>query len=438
MQDTSQISQETLALFTAAAKAGRRGDPRLIKATTAGISQATGLVWYDLQRPAKNLFPVLTPLRNRIPRVQGNGDTATRWKAVTGINVNKLRGGVPEGMRNGIVSTTEVDKLQAYKTVGLEDFVTFEALNAAKNFEDIRSTTAQRLLWATMIQEEVLDLGGNSDQGVALGITPTPAVTANATGGTIANGTYNMICVALTHGGWMASSLAAGVPDVQSVTTADGDSFTYKPGTAQQSAGTAYTITGTNIGSVAASVAAVPGAVAYAWYSGPAGSERLQAITTINSVLLTALSGTNQLIGTKFTADSSQNVYEWDGLMTHVFKTGSGSVVSTLPTGTAGTGTKLTAANTDASIDQIQTVLRAMWDQYRISPSVMYVSAQEVQNISALVIKNNGSPIIRLTGDFSQGIDGMVAGSVVGSYLNRFGMSGGQLMRIQLHPNAAP
>ena len=35
------------------------GDPMggLAKVTTAGISTTTGLVWFDLQTPAKNLFP---------------------------------------------------------------------------------------------------------------------------------------------------------------------------------------------------------------------------------------------------------------------------------------------------------------------------------------------------------------------------------------------
>jgi hypothetical protein len=261
--------------------------------------------------------------------------------------------------------------------------VTFEAVNAAINFEDIRSTTGQRLLWATMIQEEAIDLGGNSDQGVTLGTTPTPTATPAASGGSIANGDYDLICVALTHGGWMASSMTDGVPDIQHVTTADGDSYDYNPGTAIKSVATPYTITGTSQGTVAGVVAAVRGATAYAWYSGPVGSERLQAITTINSVLLTSLSTTTQLIGSKFTADASKNQYEWDGIMTHAFKSDSGSIISTLATGTPGTGTKLAASNNDASIDQFEVVLRAFWDQYRISPNVAYISAQEVKNIRA-------------------------------------------------------
>jgi hypothetical protein len=413
------------------------GAPQAGHPLAKAFTQATGLVFYDLQAPAKSLFPVITPLRNKLPRVKGNGDTATRWKAVTGININKLRGGVPEGRRSGIVGTTVVDRLQAYKTVGLEDYITFEAQNAAQGFEDARARMGQNLLWATMIQEELLNFGGNSDQGVALGTTPTPTTATATTGGTIAAATYSVICVALTHGGYLGSSVAAGVPDVQTVTEPNGNTFTVNPGTATKSAAASQATTGST-STLSASVTPVSGAVAYAWYAGAASSERLQAITTINSVLLTSLSTTNELIASKFTSDRSQNTYEYDGLLTHAFKSGSGATIQTLATGTLGTGTKLTVSNADGAVDQIETLFKTMWDTYRLGPNVIYLSSQEIGNISSLVIKNGGSPIVRMTGDFTNGLNSITAGSVVGSYLNRYAMNGGQLVKLELHPNASP
>lgn len=48
-----------------------------------GVTISTGLTWYDLQAPAKNIYPVITPLRNSIPRVQRiNASDAARWKQV--------------------------------------------------------------------------------------------------------------------------------------------------------------------------------------------------------------------------------------------------------------------------------------------------------------------------------------------------------------------
>ena len=53
--DIAQTTQETLGLMK----------DSLSKAVTL----ATGLSAYDLQAPAKNLYPVITPLRNALPRV---------------------------------------------------------------------------------------------------------------------------------------------------------------------------------------------------------------------------------------------------------------------------------------------------------------------------------------------------------------------------------
>ena len=292
---------------------------------------------------------------------------------------------------------------------------------------------AQRLLWANMIQEERLIYGGNGD-AIALGTTPTPTVANAGTGGTIAAATYNVVAVALTHAGWLASSLAGGVPDQQTVTMPDGTTYTYNPGTAIKSTAGSTTTSGAT-STISASVTAVAGAVAYAWYVGTSGSEKLEAITTINSVKLTALAGTRQALSTLFASDRSKNAYEFDGLLNLGF---AGGTVQTLATGTAGTGTKLACSNSDGAVDQIETLLQSMWDNYRLSPNVLYVSSQEVKNITALVIKNGGSPIVRMAGDFAGGVNGVTAGSVVGSYLNRYSMNGGQLVKLELHPEAVP
>ena len=127
INDLSQLSREAIAEFKKVAGAPMTGDD-LAK---AGITQATGLTWYDLQKPSKNLFPVLTPLRNKIPRVGAAGGTATNWKAVTAINSLGLQGFVPEGTRNGLVTTATEDKSATYRSLGMEDSVTFEADLAA-------------------------------------------------------------------------------------------------------------------------------------------------------------------------------------------------------------------------------------------------------------------------------------------------------------------
>jgi len=282
------------------------GGQGIEKAST--IQTSTGLVAYDLEAPSKNLYPVLTPLRNRIPRKTrgaGAGDGA-HWKEVTSITGSGVASmpWVPEGQRAARMALVTTDKSASYVTLGEESDVTFEAQSAGEGFEDVMASNGMRLLQGLMIKEEYGILGGN--RSVALGTPTAPTVTPEATGGTIGAGTYNVAVVALTQEGFLVASLASGVVQQVTVTGMDGQTFTLNGGSSQKSATTS---TGAIVGatnSIKASTPAVKGAVAYAWYVGEAGSEKLEAITTLNSVLLTSLLGTGQAL-TAVTADRSRN-----------------------------------------------------------------------------------------------------------------------------------
>lgn len=406
--------------------------------TTTGISTQTGLTWYDLQAGAKLLYPVLTPLRNEIPRVQGDGGTATNWKAITGINVGRVSIGVSEGNRNASMQTTEQDYLAKYATIGLENFCTFEADEAAEKFDDAKSLASRTLLQAMMIGEEGVIIGGNAS--LALGTTPTPTVAAIASGGTINTGTVvSVIAVALTYDGWVNGSVASGIIASITRTNADSSTDTFGGGVAQKSVAANVT-TGANSASVSAVVAnPVKGAVAYAWYWGTVGNETLGAITTINSVLITTPTGTGtQLASSLPAADNSKNALLFDGILTQICTTGSNSYCYSMPNGTAGTGTGLTA-NSSGGITEIDNALRSFWDNYRLSPEEILVNAQELGNITKKVIAGGGTPLFRFNMDKNEGADVTVtAGAVVGSYLNQFALGGGTLVQIRLHPNVPP
>jgi hypothetical protein len=168
------MTQETINLIKAAML-----DPNseLAKAFVQSAVTA-GLTAYDLEAPAKTLYPVLTPLRNRIPRVSGKGGIQANWRAVTAINTAKLSAGVVEGKRGGIITTTTAEYLAAYRGLGLEDTVTFEAQYAGQGFEDVKARAVRGLLQSLMIQEEAIILGGNG-AAVALGKPTAPTVTEN-------------------------------------------------------------------------------------------------------------------------------------------------------------------------------------------------------------------------------------------------------------------
>src|ERR1700728_4915467 len=77
------------------------------------ISTSTGLVAFDLQAPAKNLYPFVTPIRNVIPRVGGVIGTATNWRQVSALIGSGFdaMGWVPEGQRSGQMSHQTASKI---------------------------------------------------------------------------------------------------------------------------------------------------------------------------------------------------------------------------------------------------------------------------------------------------------------------------------------
>lgn len=441
IKDLSELSKDAIAEFKKVASAPMSGDDL----SKAGITQSTGLTWYDLQKPSKNLFPVLTPLRNKIPRVGANGGTATNWKSVTAINTAGLQGFVPEGVRNGLVTTTATPNSASYASLGLEDSVTFEADLAANGLEDVRSTTAQRLLWATMIQEELSILGANGTNGVALGTPANLVVSPQATGGTILDdaGGYKVRVVALTAlGARTAAVTLAGVQQVVTVTSADGTSFTYNAGSSQKSAEvTSAAVAGVPVAdksSIRFSCDVVTGAVAYAWYAAAhdaAGGPVLQGISTINSFLWTTpLAGTQPV--SSIAADCSQNALAYDGILYQAWKTGSNSYIKSLATGTPGVGTGLTASGR-GTINEIDTLIQSFYDNYKLIPDEFFVSAQEINQMANKMFGGVANGNLRYTvsvdGAPEQGND-LIAGISSIKYPNLFGL-GRRVIPVTVHPN---
>ena len=217
----TQTTAETIALLKAA-----QGTPdgELTKAWTQSGSAVSGITAYDLEAPAKQLYPVITPLRNEIPRVSGKGGIQAAWRAVTGVNT-ALTGSpyVSGGNRSGVITTTTADYTAAYKGLGLEDSVTFEADYAAENFQDVKALAVEGLLRAMMIAEEKVILGGNNSLSVAN--TPTPTIVTANTGGTLTgNAGFGVGVVALTFEGYLNASLTTGV--LQSFTRTNADAST--------------------------------------------------------------------------------------------------------------------------------------------------------------------------------------------------------------------
>jgi len=394
------------------------------------VTTASGLVTYDLQASAKNLYPVITILGKRVPRVRGKGGTATNWKSVDAIQGSGWdnSGWVPEGQRAGAMSIVTNPHAAAYATLGEEGALTFEAASAAEGFEDERSRTSIRVLQKAMLKEEAAILGGNAS--LALGSANTATLSAAGSGATLPAATYSVIVVGLTLEGFLNSSVANGVATSKTVAGQDGQSFTLNGGSGNKSSSATQAVT---LGqTLSASVTPKAGELAWAWFVGTAGNEVLQSITTVPNASFAAPLTSGTQAATAITADSSRNANTaFDGLLTTALKSGSGAYVKYLG------GSTLTGSGA-GTVNEIDTMLQSMWDNYRVSPTVLLVNSQELKNISNKCLSagtSGGSVAPLLRANRTMDAEGFMAGQIIAFYYNPFALGGGVKIPVVLHPN---
>lgn len=406
------------------------GNPDMVQ---KAIDTGTGLVAYDLQAPAKNLYPVNTPIIKSLPRVSGGTGTATNWKEITSLIGSGYDNSpwVPEGQRAGQMNYVTAPKAASYVTIGEEDQATFEAISAGVGFEDVRARMTTRLLQKMMLKEEAACLFGNAS--IALGTAATPSLSAAGSGATLPAATYSVIVVPLTMEGLRNSSLANGVARQATVTGADGKTFTVNGGSGIKSAAATQAVT---LGqTLSATVTAIQGASGYAWFVGTAGNEKLEKITTINSATFSApLAGTGQAASALNSTDYSNDPKAFDGLLTAALKSGSGAYVNSLATGTAGTGTALTSSGY-GSVTEIDDMMQSMWDNSQCSVSVIYVNSQELRNVTKKVLSGGSAPLLNYFSNVSSEQAAeyhLSAGGTIDTYYNPFL---NKRIPIRVHPN---
>lgn len=437
----------------------------LAKADT--IQQATNLLWYDLRPVVQMLYPYreLIPRISRLPRVSADGGNAFHWKRIVGINVNGASSGVSEGNRGARIAIAEQDLTAAFKTLGFESSVTFEARLGARNLTpEALGISVQSALRSLMIDEEKILING--DASMPLGTTPTPTLVAGAvTGltGAFSGGTVYVVCVALTGMGLLGYTPYNSVTNTGGVigqvtkVNADGSSDTFGGGSAQPSAEASVATSGTEC--VTATATLVPGAFAYAWFVGSAsGAEYLAGLTPSNQAIFTKYpANTNQPIGNLKVgasyADNSVDQLVPDGVLTQVFGqvtgpspgqvmgtnpllpsgvsfSAGGSIIYSMPAGNTG----LTIAG--SNFEEIDAVLRAAYDQYKIGFDRILISATDVlDTFGAMLGQAASSNGFRIWFDADQETGRIVAGRRVTSYLNKFFNN---TLDVEVHPYVPP
>jgi hypothetical protein len=409
------ISQATLDAVRAALLAPVSGN-MLAKAseTTQGITTTTGMYGYNLEAPAKTLVPILTPLRNRTPRKGGGHGTAVEWKAVTNVNATNLRPGVAEGSKGTVPSITFQTYSAGYRTLGFPGEVTMQAIWASQEFDDALNRGTVTTLQTTMLGEEQTILGGNKT-AIGKPSTLTFADTALATDGTLTpDATAYFGVSALTLQGKISGSTGivsvVDAADETDVCTGNHAATTY------------------DLGSTATIVhwPAVRGAVAYNVYVGTTSTLYYRATVTANTYeLLTTPSDTGHLPNA---ADQTADDTVFDGIIPQLEVAGSGAYFVDMA------GTALTSDNAGGVV-QIDTMLKSLWDNARLSPSRLLVNSQEALTITQAVLTAGSTGAIRVMASPAPGGTGLLqAGFFVATYLNKFCPSQ-PVVQIEVHPN---
>ena len=425
-----------------------------LQKAAAGISTGTGLVFYDLEARAKFQYPVLAPIRQRMPRIGatnplGGQGLAAHWNSITNPNQNSVPAEAAEGQSGALITPTVTPKVAFYKLMALDGNVTWFAEWAGQGYEDVRSAQQRMSLDSMILAEEPRLLWGNSGTtgvGLQFGQPAQPTGTGSGTNGSIPSTANLYIAVAaLSYQGWQMANAPAsaggggGVAAVASYTKTNGDGTQLTmPGGVGQMSPISAAITGCSSaggnGSVAAKVTAVPGAAAYIWYMGSTNSLAscyFTAISTINTVTLTTLNTSGQTAAfTGSTTDNSYNPYAFDGLIPQAIS-GGGYYASydgaALHTDNAG------------GIVEINTALKYLWDNFKISPTRIYAGSGTINSINVIMLANganNTAFTYHVAVDNTPGsVGNLVGAGYVGSYNNRFALGARKPIPIEIHPN---
>src|ERR1700756_3682564 len=167
------------------------------------IGNPTNLFAYDLEAGAKIMVPFFTPLRNRIPRLEGEG-TPHEFRVINGVSgsgpggLGLISPAISESTSNsfgpGSLGLARGPKVQVsgysvtvpYQAFSMSTDVTWEQQFAGIGFDDTRQLSQNNLLWSSMLQEEHMLLAPRGPKtgfgGALAGPAVTLAVRASATG----------------------------------------------------------------------------------------------------------------------------------------------------------------------------------------------------------------------------------------------------------------
>jgi hypothetical protein len=407
---------------------------QIIKAQTTGITTSTGLVGFDLRKPARSLVPVETPWRNLLSReLADQGSVAATWRVMLNVNNQQPSAATAFDFAGAEVLFSEQDVLAKYQVLALSGLVTRDAIRRARNYDDARGRAALGVLQQVMISEDRLLMGA---QNFALQTPATPTMTTADTGGSIAATTTVPVKVrARTGANWF-----------------------YGGGTVLSTAGSIATSSAAPAThSVTASVPAVAGAVAYDWFVSDGTTFWYYTTTTVASVKVTSVPTATALVpatlplianaglagptAASAAVDTSAVAAQFNGFLASV----TGDYDPVLGQVTRGTGIAAgatfvdnggaTLTNNSGQIPELDNLLLQLYQNARLGPTALMMNAQHALDISTKVVSSNAAVTFLGPTDEAQRAN-IVAGGYVGRYLNK--AMGGVPVRIEVHPALPP
>jgi hypothetical protein len=190
----------------------------------SGSPLGSGFVPFDLLAPSRLIYPVYSPLRNKLPRTPGQGEQR-RAKLVLGVQGSQTGGTAGNPARISIaetlgqsLSTTGVfptnpaipnsgtqkatDLIVPYRFFGMSEALSWLSQFSGQGFEDISSLANLILLQQAMLGEEYQIIAG-SKTVIASPTAPTAVVRTAGSNETAftATGTYSIEVTAKTYFG---------------------------------------------------------------------------------------------------------------------------------------------------------------------------------------------------------------------------------------------
>ncbi len=420
----SDLTEETLAAIR--------------KASTTGITEATGIYSYDLSGLV-SLIPVVTPFRDIVPRTKSpDGNPFATWRAIMNLTNSQPSPFMGFDFAANEISVEEQDFQARYKPSGFDVTVTQDAFDLATGYGDPYAIGTFNCLNQVLIGD---DRGQLCAQSFALAAAGAPTLTVHTTGGSISTSTAYIGVAART-----------------------GTGYFYGTGNSQGNSAEATSMTGST-NSITATVPAIRGAVCYDWfYSADGSTWYYYTTTTVNTVLVTSAISTNNSLpsGTacpdmttmwkgsagvptyNASADNgSADPSQYDGFLASLSGSynGTGQWVTPGAGGSTANPSVWNSLNgaamtlTGGTITEIEQYLfQPLWTAIKASPTALMVNAAQAQEIANLVLDSSSATTF-LNTDASGRIN-VTAGGRVGEVVNA--PAGGVTVPIEVHVSLPP